>query len=91
MDGSVKDVYANKYACTCADNLVCVHNCTDGVPSVTTMSAILIYRYTNLFLSSPAAVSTALSVTQSSHVTGRALLEYKEPPLYSQPTVSNTA
>lgn len=35
-------------------------------------------RFTNLSLGSSGSTSTALSITQSSHVPGRALLEYKD-------------
>lgn len=48
------------------------------------VSLLFVPKYTNLFMGSPAATSTALSVTQSSHVPGRALLEYREYSPYTQ-------
>ena len=48
----------------------------------------LLYRYANLSLWSPGTTSsTALSVTQSSHVPGRALLEYRDTPPFTQAMV----
>ena len=57
------------------------------------LSLLFLPKFTHLSLiSSPSPTSTALSVTQSSHVTGRALLEYRDgssnPALFTKPASS---